>query len=63
MKGPGGVLIPHTHDIILSEAITSTTQINQMTEVSQGHNHTVISGIISIENHRNLEHTHEIIII
>jgi hypothetical protein len=49
---------PHTHEIVVSEKITSINQINQTTAVSQGHNHVVIDGIIQSV----LGHTHVIII-
>jgi hypothetical protein len=39
-------IVPHTHKIVISEKIVSINQINQTTEVSQGHNHVVKDGII-----------------
>ena len=56
MKGPQGIVIPHTHEIVLSESITDISQINQMTGISLGHNHSVINGIIS----SSLSHSHTI---
>lgn len=64
MKGPGGQLIPHVHSITVSETITSITQINQMTEISQGHNHYVINGVVNgSSSDAGLNHTHDIILV
>ena len=43
--GPGG-LPPHMHRIVVNENITSVSQINQMTSVDQGHNHSIVNGVI-----------------
>jgi len=49
---------PHVHTIIISEKITSIYQINQTTNVVQGHSHPVINGEI-IES---IGHSHTIIL-
>lgn len=49
---------PHTHEIVINEKITSLTQINQTTAVSQGHNHPIINGQVM----EVLGHTHTIIL-
>jgi len=64
MKGPGGILIPHVHALIVSETITSITQINQMTEVSQNHNHYIINGVVNgSSTDAGLNHTHSIVLV
>ena len=50
-------IVPHTHEITISEKITSVTQINQTTSVAQGHNHPIIDGVVKTV----LGHTHTII--
>lgn len=49
---------PHTHEIVISEKITSVTQINQTTALSQGHNHPIVNGEVM----EVLGHTHKIIL-
>jgi hypothetical protein len=49
---------PHTHEIVINEKITSLSQINQTTAVSQGHNHPIVNGQIM----EVLGHTHNIIL-
>lgn len=49
---------PHTHEIVISEKITSVGQINQTTAVSQGHNHPIVNGQVM----EVLGHTHTIIL-
>lgn len=49
---------PHTHEIVVSEKITSVAQINQTTAVSQGHNHPIVNGQVM----EVLGHTHTIIL-
>lgn len=49
---------PHTHEIVISEKITSVNQINQTTAVSQGHNHPIVNGVVM----EVLGHTHTIIL-
>ncbi len=51
-------IAPHTHQIVISEKITSLSQINQTTAVSQGHNHPIVNGVVM----EALGHTHEIIL-
>lgn len=49
---------PHTHEVILGSSIKSIYDINQTTSVSQGHNHTIVSGkVIDV-----LGHGHKLII-
>jgi hypothetical protein len=49
---------PHTHEIVISEKISSINQINQTTAVIQGHNHPIVNGeVIAV-----LGHTHTIIL-
>jgi hypothetical protein len=48
----------HTHEIVINEKITSITQINQTTAVSQGHNHPIVDGVVQTV----LGHTHSIIL-
>lgn len=49
---------PHTHEIVINEKITSLTQINQTTNVVQGHSHPVVNGEIMAV----LGHDHAIIL-
>jgi hypothetical protein len=56
LRGASGLLVPHTHTVKINEHIVALTQINQLTSVSQGHNHEVINGIIT----NILGHTHTI---
>lgn len=49
---------PHTHEIVINEKITSLSQINQTTAVSQGHNHPIVNGVVQTV----LGHTHQIIL-
>jgi hypothetical protein len=49
---------PHTHEIVINEKILSVSQINQTTAVSQGHNHSIVNGVVQPA----LGHTHKIII-
>lgn len=57
VKGPGGILIPHSHTIVGSEMIGSLSQINSTTSYDFLHNHSVSSGVVSEE----IGHTHSII--
>ena len=55
MAIPG--LPPHTHSIIISEKITLSQQINQITSIDYGHSHVVVDGkIIDV-----LDHSHTIL--
>lgn len=56
--GVASNILPHTHEIVVNEGITSISQINQTTAVSQGHNHQIVNGVVSTV----LGHTHTIII-
>lgn len=49
---------PHTHEIVINENIISVTQINQTTNVVQGHNHPIINGEVMTV----LSHSHQIIL-
>jgi len=49
---------PHTHEIVINEGILSTNQINQTTNVVQGHSHPIISGEVM----EVLGHKHNIIL-
>jgi hypothetical protein len=51
-------LPPHSHNIQISEHIISVAQINQLTDVSYGHNHPVVNGVVQ----EVLSHSHTIII-
>jgi hypothetical protein len=51
-------IAPHTHNIVISENILSTSQINQTTDVSQGHNHPIVGGVVQ----EVLGHSHQIIL-
>jgi hypothetical protein len=57
VNGPGGIPA-HMHRIVVQAGSTAIAQINQLTSIDQGHNHSVISGRI-IEN---LLHSHDIIL-
>lgn len=59
-----GSIPPHSHTITINENILSITQINQLTEYSQGHNHIVRAGEIIDTNPEgeSLGHTHQIIL-
>lgn len=48
---------PHLHTLVRSEKITSVDQMNQMTDVVQGHNHECVNGIITPV----LGHTHKLL--
>ena len=58
MKGPNGVLMPHTHGITIGENIVNPSQINQFTSLNLQHNHRIENGIIL----ETLGHTHSIIL-
>jgi hypothetical protein len=53
-----GLILPHKHVIVISEKITSITQINQMTSVVQGHNHEVVLGVVR----SSINHDHTLIL-
>jgi hypothetical protein len=57
VPGPGGIPL-HAHRVIRSEKTTSLNQINQLTSITQGHSHPIVSGKIVTE----LNHTHIIIL-
>ena len=50
---------PHVHEIVVNEGILTVSQLNQTTNVVQGHSHPVVSGIVM----EVLGHTHNIIIV
>lgn len=49
---------PHTHEIVLSEKVLSVNQINQTTNMVQGHSHPVINGVVMSA----IGHDHKIIL-
>jgi len=49
---------PHTHEIVISEKILSSSQINQTTAIIQGHNHQITAGVVQ----QVLGHTHAILL-
>jgi len=49
---------PHSHEIVVNEGIISVSQINQTTQISQGHNHPIVDGQVM----EVLGHTHTIIL-
>jgi hypothetical protein len=49
---------PHSHAITINENIMAVSQINQTTQVSQGHNHPIVNGQVM----EALGHTHSIIL-
>lgn len=49
---------PHTHNIVISEQIMAVSQINQTTDIAQGHNHPIVNGQVM----EVLGHTHQIIL-
>jgi hypothetical protein len=51
-------LPPHTHNIVINEKVLSVNQINQTTDVAQGHNHPIVNGQVM----EVLGHTHTIIL-
>lgn len=58
LRGPNGTTIPHTHTLTISNNISVVSQINQTTDISDGHSHYIIDGVLS----ETLGHTHSIII-
>lgn len=44
---------PHSHTLVISEHITSVSQINQITSVAAGHSHVVVNGIVLSERLHN----------
>lgn len=58
LAGPGGISIPHSHNIVVNENIVSVSQINQMSSSSYGHSHRVVSGVVQ----ETLGHSHQIIL-
>jgi hypothetical protein len=51
-------IAPHTHKIVISEKIISVNQINQTTNVVQGHNHPIVNGQVL----EAVGHKHQIIL-
>lgn len=49
---------PHMHNIQISEKIMSVSQVNQLTDVSYGHNHPCINGVVQ----EVLGHSHTILL-
>lgn len=46
LMGKNGSLIPHVHDCVVNESISDVSQINQLTNVVEGHSHRIVSGIV-----------------
>ena len=47
----GGVFLPHSHTVVVSEKILNISQINQLTSIggsnsTQHHTHQIVNGII-----------------
>lgn len=57
VTGPGGINA-HMHRVVINEGIISLSQINEMTSIDQGHNHSIIMGQVS----EVLDHSHTIIL-
>lgn len=53
-----GAIPPHTHTLVINEGILTLNQINQTTQVSQGHNHPIINGVVQ----EVLNHTHNLVL-
>lgn len=53
-----GSIPPHVHTIVINEGIMSLEQINQNTDIVQGHSHPVENGVVCPV----LEHSHDIIL-
>lgn len=51
-------IAPHSHNIVINEKIMTLGQINQTTDVAQGHNHPIVNGVVMPA----LGHTHTIIL-
>jgi hypothetical protein len=58
LDGPNHIGLPHLHTLVISENITSLSQISQESGVSLGHSHTIINGVVQ----PSLGHTHNIIL-
>lgn len=56
LAGTGGVGIPHVHTVKINENVTSVSQINQTTSISQGHSHQIVNGVVQSA----LGHTHNV---
>lgn len=56
--GMASNIAPHTHEIVINENITTLSQLNQTTNVVQGHNHPIVNGVVM----EVLGHTHKIIL-
>lgn len=46
LKGPGGIMIPHTHNLVVNENVFNSGQINETTSVARGHNHEIRNGVV-----------------
>ena len=58
LRGPNNVPIPHTHTLTISNNTLALSQVNQTTDIEEGHNHPIIDGQICTV----LGHTHDIIL-
>lgn len=57
VPGPGGIP-PHIHEVVINENTLSLVQINQTTDVAQGHNHPIINGVVT----EVLGHSHNLVL-
>ena len=56
-SGPDGIP-PHVHTVHINENITDISQLNAMTSVVQGHNHTIRAGVVC----EVLGHSHDLVL-
>jgi hypothetical protein len=65
LRGPNGTVIPHVHELVVSNNTVALSQINNTTNISENHLHDCISGIIMPAVMSGIEgrgHTHSIIL-
>ena len=58
INGTNVLILPHFHEIVISENITSISQINQTTSIVQGHSHSIVNGIVM----ETVGHVHTIVL-
>jgi hypothetical protein len=58
LRGPGGTVLPHVHTLTISNNTTTISQINQSTDLSSGHLHPIVNGVVLDA----LGHTHQLIL-
>jgi len=56
-SSPG--ILPHSHQIVVVDGVTTLSEVNQTTSIAQGHSHQIIDGIVQTQW---LGHTHTIVI-